>query len=119
MRWLLKKGLKYVTVITDLHDKTLHVTENRGVESLACYLRSLSSQQREDIRTLSMDMNSAYISAARFHLPTATGKIVFDHFHVAKMLCGGVDKTRQMEIKRVPITLSVAVRKSGAGRVPG
>lgn len=107
-----KKGHKYVTVISDVHGKALHVTDDRGVESLACYLRSLSSQQREDIRTLSMDMNPAYISAARFHLPTATSKIAFDHFHVAKMLCGVVDKTRQMEIKRVPLDDRKSVYRS-------
>jgi transposase len=40
-----------------------------------------------------MDMNQAYISAARIHLPNAVEKIAFDHFHVAKMLCAVVDKT--------------------------
>ncbi|STV27999.1 transposase [Klebsiella pneumoniae subsp. ozaenae] len=44
-------------------------------------------RQVESIKTLSMDMNPAYISAARVHLPNAVEKIAFDHFHVAKMLC--------------------------------
>lgn len=65
-----KKGHKYVTVISDVHGQAPYVTDDR------CYLRSQSPQQLEDIRTLSMDMNSAYIRAARFHLPAATSKIV-------------------------------------------
>ena len=107
-----KKGHKYVTVISDVQGKALHVTDDRGVESLAVYLRGLSPQQRNDIRTLSMDMNPAYISAARFHLPAATSKIAFDHFHVAKILCAVVDKTRQMEIKRIPLNDRKSVHRS-------
>ncbi|HDL6964659.1 TPA: transposase, partial [Yersinia enterocolitica] len=52
---------------------------------------------------LSMDMNMAYISAARIHLPNAVEKIAFDHFHVAKMLCSVVDKTRMAEMKHIPL----------------
>lgn len=44
-------------------------------------------------------MNPAYISAARSHLLNAVEKIAFDHFHVAKMLCAVLDKTRQSEIQ--------------------
>lgn len=50
-----------------------------------------------------MDMNQAYISAARIHLPNAVEKIAFDHFHVAKMLCAVVDKTRQSEMRIIPL----------------
>ena len=97
-----KKGHQYVTVISDVQGKALAITDDRGVESLAGYLRILSPEQKDSIRTLSMDMNPAYISAARIHLPDALRKIAFDHFHVAKMLCAVVDKTRQWEIKRIP-----------------
>lgn len=49
-----------------------------------------------------MDMNLAYISAARIHLPNTVEKIAFEHFHAAKMLCAVVDKTRQVEMKIIP-----------------
>ncbi|QDW32951.1 ISL3 family transposase [Yersinia sp. KBS0713] len=96
-----KKGHKYVTVISDRQGRALKLTDDRGVESLASYLRSLSDHQLDEIKTLSMDMNMAYISAARIHLPNAVDKIAFDHFHVAKTLCGVVDKTRMTEMKRI------------------
>lgn len=37
-----KKGHKYVTVISDTQGQTLALTDDRGVESLAGYLRSLA-----------------------------------------------------------------------------
>lgn len=97
-----KKGHQYVTVISDRQGRALQLTDDRGVESLASYLRSLTDHQLDEIKTLSMDMNMAYISAARIHLPNAVDKIAFDHFHVAKMLCAVVDKTRQAEMKQIP-----------------
>lgn len=52
-----KKGHQYITVISDIHGKALAITDDRGVESLAGYLRTLSTEQRDNIRTFSMDMN--------------------------------------------------------------
>lgn len=76
--------------------------------SLAGYLRNLGYRQIESVKTLPMDMNRAYISAARIHLPKAVEKIAFNHFHVTKMLCDVVDKTRQAEMR----TISLQARKS-------
>lgn len=63
------KGHQYVTVISDRQGRALNLTDDRGVESLTSYLRSLRDHQLDEIKTLSMDMNMAYISAARIHLP--------------------------------------------------
>lgn len=57
-------------------------------------------------------MNLAYISAARIHLPNAVDKIAFDHFHVAKMLCAVVDKTRQAEMKTIPLQARKSAHRS-------
>jgi len=107
-----KKGYQYVTVISDTQGQALELRDDRGVESLAGYLRSLGDRQIESIKTLSMDMNPAYISAARIHLPGAVEKIAFDHFHVAKMLCAVVDKTRQSEMKTIPLQTRKAAHRS-------
>lgn len=98
-----KKGHQYVTVISDTQGQALALVDDRRVDSLAGYLKSLSDPQLNAIKTLSMDMYPAYISAARIHLPNAVDKIAFDHFHVAKMLCSIVDKTRQGEMKGIPL----------------
>ncbi|HCQ0486726.1 TPA: ISL3 family transposase [Escherichia coli] len=107
-----KKGYQYVTVISDTQGQALELRDDRDVESLAGYLRNLGDRQVESIKTLSMDMNPACISAARIHLPNAVEKIAFDHFHVAKMLCAVVDKTRQSEMKTIPLQARKSAHRS-------
>ncbi|ECH9979757.1 ISL3 family transposase [Salmonella enterica subsp. enterica serovar Heidelberg] len=98
-----KKGHQYITVISDREGRALALTDDRGTESLASYLRTLTDGQLEAIKTFSMDMNAGYIRAARIHLPRAVEKIAFDRFHVAKQLGEIVDKTRQNEHPRLPL----------------
>lgn len=80
-----KKGHRYITVISDRDGRALALTDDRGTESLAGYLRTLTDGQLLAIKTLSMDMNAGYIRAARIHLPCAVEKIAFDRFHVANV----------------------------------
>lgn len=96
-----KKGYQYVTVISGTQGQALTLRDDRGIESLAGYLRDLGDRQVESIKTLSMDIKLAYISVARVHFSNAVEKIAFDHFHVAKMLCDVVDRTRQSEMKTI------------------
>lgn len=106
-----KKGHRYITVISDREGRALALTDDRGTESLAGYLRSLSDAQILAVKTLSMDMNAGYIRAARLNLPEAVSKIAFDRFHVAKQLGEVVDKTRQTELPR----MAVEVRRRAKG----
>ncbi len=98
-----KKGHRYITVISDREGRALALTDDRGTESLASYLRTLTNSQLEAVKTFSMDMNAGYIRAARIHFPGAVGKIAFDRFHVAKQLGEIVDKTCQNEHPRLPV----------------
>ena len=90
-------------MVSDRDGRALALTDDRGTESLASYLRSLTDSQLLAIKTLSMDMNAGYIRAARIHLPNAVEKIAFDRFHVAKQLGEVVDKTRQNEHPHLPV----------------
>nr|BDV16978.1 hypothetical protein [Escherichia coli]BDV21793.1 hypothetical protein [Escherichia coli] len=90
-------------MISDRDGRALALTDDRGTESLAGYLRTLTDGQLLAIKTLSMDMNAGYIRAARIHLPSAVEKIAFDRFHVAKQLGEVVDKTRQNEHPHLPV----------------
>lgn len=63
-----KKGHRYITVISDREGRALALTDERGTESLASYLRTLTGSQLEAVKTFSMDMNAGYIRAARIHL---------------------------------------------------
>ncbi|EOS96286.1 transposase [Erwinia tracheiphila PSU-1] len=57
-------------------------------------------------------MNPACISAARIQLLNTVEKITFDHFHVAKMLCAVVDKTRQSGMKIIPLQARKSAHRS-------
>lgn len=98
-----KKGHRYITMSSDRDGRALALTDDRGTESLAGYLRTLIDGQLLAIKTLSMDMNAGYIRAARIHLPCAVEKIAFDRFHVAKQLGEVVDKNRQNEHSHLPV----------------
>lgn len=98
-----KKGHRYITVISDREGRALALTDERGKESLASYLRTLTDSQLKAIKMFSMDMKAGYIRSARIHLPDAVEKIAFDRFHVAKQLGEIVDKTRQNEHPRLPV----------------
>lgn len=78
------------------------LTDDRGIESLAGYLRTLTDRQLDAVKTFSMDMNTGYISVARIHLPDVMSKIAFDRFHVAEQLAEVMDNTWQNKHPRLP-----------------
>ena len=95
-----RKGHSYITVVCDLDRGTVeHVAEDRKIESLAGYFRSLTSDQIERIECIAMDMWQPYIQATHQHVPLAGEKIVFDRFHVMKLATEAVDKVRRAEHK--------------------
>ena len=59
-----KKGNRFITLISDRDGRALALTDDRGIESLAGYLRTLTVAQLLAVKTHSMDMNAGYIKAA-------------------------------------------------------
>lgn len=77
-------GHRYLTVVLDLHSgAVVFVGEGKGADALKPFWKRLKSS-RARIEAVAMDMSQAYISAVRSNLPHAT--IVFDHFHVIKLM---------------------------------
>jgi transposase len=77
-------GHHYLTVVLDLDSgAVVFVGEGKGADSLEPFWKRLKAS-RARIRAVAMDMSQAYISAVRSNLPRAT--IVFDHFHVIKLM---------------------------------
>lgn len=105
-----KKGQKYFTIVSNLEDGTvLHVEENRTKAALESFYDTLSSDQREAIYAVAMDMWAPYISVTEDRVPDAT--IVLDKFHIMKHLVDAVDKVRRQENK--------ALRAQGDDRLAG
>ncbi len=95
-----RKGHSYMTIVSDLMGKTVgYVSEGRKTISLEEYYESLSPEQLESIRSISMDMWEPYFNATMSHVPQAVKKIVHDRFHVMKHVNEAVDKVRKQEHK--------------------
>jgi transposase len=77
-------GHCYLTVVLDLDSgAVVFVNEGKKAESLLPFWRRLRSSGAK-IQAVAMDMSAAYIGAVRDYLPEA--QIVFDHFHVIKLM---------------------------------
>jgi len=93
-----KKGHHYVTIFADLDmRRSIHVTPGKGAETIGDFVTTLKDKKGkvENINTISMDMSPSFISGAMEHLPNA--QIVFDKFHVMKMLNESLDEVRKLE----------------------
>lgn len=84
---------KYITIARDLESgSVLFVGNGKGVESLALFGKRLK-RSKSSISVVAMDMSKSYISWVKEVLPEAT--IVFDHFHVIKLMNDKLDKVRR------------------------
>ncbi len=84
---------RYLTVVRDLYSgAVLHVGEGKGGDSLEAFsLRLKYSTCR--IETVAVDLSAAYTSWINNNLSEAT--IVYDHFHVVKLMNEKLDKIRR------------------------
>jgi transposase len=97
-----RRGHSYLTIVCNASEGTVEwVTEDRDRQSLASYYQQLSEEQLKGIEAVAMDMWPAYISATVGELPGASDKIVFDRFHVMKMMNKALDKVRRQEAERL------------------
>lgn len=95
-----RKGHSYMTVVCDLMRGTVeHVSPGRRASSLENYYQRLSLVQLESVKAVSMDMWQPYFNATMKWIPEATGKIVFDRFHVMQHVGKAVDTVRRKEHK--------------------
>lgn len=95
-----RKGHHYITVLSHPHSGcVLDVGEDRTKASVKSLLnRSLTNEQLQQVKAISMDMWKAFISTAQEMLPNAA--IVHDRFHLVKYLNEAIDKVRRREVKQ-------------------
>lgn len=92
------KGHKYETIICDSDKGTVEaVIDKRDQSSLESYLKEFTFDQRKKVETITMDMWDPYIAAVKEYIPNALEKIVFDRFHVTKVVNNAVDNVRKQE----------------------
>jgi transposase len=99
-----RKGHDYVSLFVDLIQKrTIFVTEGKNSETVSKFAQDLAAHQGnpENINQVSCDMSPAFISGVERELPNAN--IVFDRFHVTKIINEALDHVRKTEVKTNPI----------------
>jgi transposase len=93
-----KRGHSYVTINVDLEKKRVIYAckgkDEKTVDKLKAHLEG-KGVLPEQIKHISMDMSPAFISGVTRNFPQAA--IVFDHFHITKMLNEAVDEVRKQE----------------------
>lgn len=83
----------YWTVVRDLESgAVLHVDRGKDGEALSGFLLRLR-RARAKIEIVAMDMGKAFIAWVEKHFPEAN--IVFDHFHVIKLMNEKIEKVRR------------------------
>jgi transposase len=95
-----RKGVeKYITVVRDLGSgAVLFVGRGKGADTLEDFGRRLKRSKCE-IVGIAMDMSKAYVSWVEKTLPEA--EIVFDHFHVVKMMNDKLDGIRRRVARNI------------------
>jgi transposase len=95
-----RRGQSYITLLTDLEEsRVLDVVEDRTVEAADRLWESLSTEQKQAVEAVAVDMWEPFIQTIRQQVPDAD--IVHDKFHVSKYLGEAVDKVRRQEHKEL------------------
>lgn len=105
------KRHRYLTVVTD-HDrrKVIWVAEGKSSEVLKSFFDEIGPEACQAIEIATIDMSAAYRKAILDSLPNA--KIVFDHFHIAKLANEALNEVRRELVRN-------ADDKDQAARIKG
>ena len=92
-----KKSHSYVTLFHDLNKSgVIHIENGMKKDVFKKFRDFLSKKMNPDnIKYISMDMYPAFKGGAREHFPNA--KIVYDKFHIVKMMNDAIDNVRRSE----------------------
>ena len=92
------KGHRYETLVYDIDNARVeYVGDDREQESLERYYRQFKPDELEKVQSVAMDMWDPFIAATRKHIPDAAKKIVFDRYHVSRIIMNAVDRVRKEE----------------------
>ena len=98
---------QYLTIVRDLESgAVIHVGEGKGITALAGALKKL---KKSKLRVVTMDMANAYYCWIAENFPHV--HIVFDHFHVIKLMNDKLDMIR----KRITAKMDEVQRKQLKG----
>ena len=88
-----RKGHVYKTIVADLlTGQVVYVGDGKGADALEKFWKK-ALKAKAAIKAVATDLSAAFISSVRENAPDAT--LVFDHFHVVKLMNDTLDKLRR------------------------
>lgn len=91
------KGHVYMTIFTDAKSgRVIHAVEGKDIAAVTPFLKRLY-KKATNLKAVAMDMSHAFYSAVKEELPHVD--VVFDHFHVIKMMNTALDDIRKEQQK--------------------
>lgn len=95
-----RKHHKYVTIVTDhTTGRVVWAREGKNAETLKAFFEELGIERSARLAAVTIDMSQSYISAVSESAKNAT--IVFDRFHVQRLVQDALDEVRRAEVRSV------------------
>ncbi len=96
-----EKGHKYLTLVTDLDGhRVIYATHGNDARAIGRFLTWLGPKRCSQIDVVVTDMHDPYVKVLRERLPWAA--LVFDHFHVSKVVHDALDENRRRLQRELP-----------------
>lgn len=96
-----KKGQQYLTLVTDLDGRrVIYATHGNDGKAVGRFLTWLGPTRCRRIKVVVTDMHDPYLKVLRKRLPKAA--LVFDHFHVSKIVHDALDEIRHRIQRELP-----------------
>ena len=93
-----KRGHRYLTVVCNLATgRVVWLGEGKSAETLGTFFDELGVDRCREVEVVCMDMSAAYTKAVHDRAPNAA--IVYDKFHVVKLLLDAIDEVRREEVR--------------------
>ena len=91
-----RKGHRYLTLVVDAdRQRVVWGTEGRTAEAAGRFFADIGEEGRKEIEYVAIDMSAPYRKAIQEWVPHA--KIVYDRFHVQRLVGDAVDEVRRAE----------------------
>ena len=99
-----EKGHKFLTLVTDLDGhRVIYATHGNDGRAISRFLTWLGPKRCRQIKVVVTDMHDPYLKVLKARLPRAA--LVFDHFHVSKVVHDALDEIRRRLQRELPPAL--------------
>ena len=96
-----KKGHKYLTLVTDLDGRrVIYATHGNDGKAISRFLKWFGPKRCRRIKVVVTDIHDPYLKVLRRRLSNAA--LVFDHFHVSKIVHDALDEIRRRLQRQLP-----------------